>query len=90
MATLNDVKTALRISHNELDTEITRLITAAQADMIRVGVASEVVETGGSLVTQAIVTYCLLNMTEETSLIDKYERAYSIQIDGIRKATNVQ
>lgn len=90
MATLDTVKTALRIKHTELDTEITRLITAAQADMIRVGVAAEVVQTGGSLVTQAVVTYCLMNMTEETALIDKYARAYEIQVDGIRRATNVQ
>lgn len=90
MATLDTVKTALRINHTELDTEISRLIEAAKADMIRVGVASEVVQTGGSLVTEAVVTYCLMMMTEETALIDKYARAYEIQIDGIRRATNVQ
>lgn len=90
MATLDTVKTALRINHDKLDSEITRLIAAAQADMIRVGVASEVVETGGSLVTQAVVTYCLMNMTEEDDLIDKYARAYEIQIDSIRRASNVQ
>lgn len=90
MAMLDDVKTALRINHEELDTEIARLIDAAKADMIRVGIAIEVVETGGSLVTQAIVTYCLMVMTEEVSLIDKYVRAYEIQIDGIRRASNVQ
>ena len=90
MATLDTIKTALRINHDQLDTEISRLIAAAQADMIRVGVASEVVENGGSLVTQAVVTYCLMNMTEEDDLIDKYARAYEIQIDGIRRATNVQ
>ena len=90
MATLNTVKTALRINHSELDTEITRLISAAQADMIRAGVAPEIVQTGGQLVTQAIVTYCLMNMTEESVLIDKYARAYEIQVDGIRRAANVQ
>lgn len=90
MATLDTVKTALRINHNKLNDEITRLIAAAQSDMIRVGVAESVINAGGSLVTQAVVTYCLMNMTEEVSLIDKYARAYEIQIDGIRKATNVQ
>ena len=90
MATLDTIKTALRISHSELDSEITRLISAASADMIRVGVAPEIVQTGGQLVTQATVTYCLMNMTEESVLIDKYARAYEIQIDGIRRATNVQ
>ena len=90
MATLDTVKTALRIRHQELDGEITRLIGAAQASMVRAGVAPIIVQTGGQLVTQAIVTYCLMNMTEEKGLIDKYAEAYDIQVDGIRRASNVQ
>lgn len=34
MALFDTVKTALRISHNNLDDEITRLISTAKADLV--------------------------------------------------------
>lgn len=86
MAILDNVKTALRISHDKLDAEITRLVETAKADMIRVGVPAGVVTSSGALVNQAIITYCLANMTEEEKLIEGYTRAYELQVDGIRKA----
>ena len=90
MALFDTVKTALRISHNNLDDEITRLISTAKADLVRVGVPADIAgEESDSLVTQAVTTFCLMVMTEDPTLIDKYQRAYEIQADGLRRRTNV-
>lgn len=90
MATLDTVKAAARISHTKLDDEINRLIKAAQAELIRSGATETVVNAEGSLVTQAIVSYCLMNLTEDINLIDRYRNAFETQEDAIRRSTDVQ
>ncbi|MDY6307444.1 MAG: hypothetical protein SPL71_05230 [Oribacterium sp.] len=82
---LEIVKDALRIRHKALDAEIERLISTARADIIRVGVDAILAQSDDDLVIQAIVTYCLLNMSSDPELMDKYKRAYEIQIDGLRR-----
>lgn len=82
---LEIVKDALRIRHKVLDAEIERLIATARADIIRVGVDAILAQSDDDLVIQAIVTYCLLNMSSDPELMDKYKRAYEIQIDGLRR-----
>ena len=84
------IKTALRIKHDKLDDEIERLEETARREMVRVGVSSEkAMDDTNYLVNQAVVTYCLMNMTEDEGLIDKYTRAWESQIDGIRRNVNV-
>lgn len=82
---LEIVKDALRIRHKALDAEIERLIDTARADIIRVGVDAILAQSDDDLVIQAIVTYCLLNMSSDPELMDKYKRAYEIQIEGLRR-----
>lgn len=82
---LEIVKDALRIRHKALDDEIERLIGTARADIIRVGVDAILAQSDDDLVIQAIVTFCLLNMTSDSELMDKYKRAYEIQIEGLRR-----
>lgn len=90
MALIDTVKAALRISHNELDDEISRLIDTAKEDLIRVGVPCDIVlGERDSLVTQAVVTFVLMTMTEDATLMDKYQRAYEIQADGLRRRSDV-
>ena len=90
MALIDTVKAALRISHNELDNEISRLIDTAKEDLIRVGVPCDIVlGERDSLVTQAVVTFVLMTMTEDATLMDKYQRAYEIQADGLRRRSDV-
>ena len=56
MATLDNVKMALRITTTAYDSELTYLITAAELDL---GVAGVVVpDTLDALVERAIITYC--------------------------------
>lgn len=84
------IKTALRIKHNKLDSEIERLENTARREMVRVGVdITKAMDDSNYLVNQAVVTYCLMNLTEDEGLIDKYYRAWETQIDGIRRNVNV-
>lgn len=86
MEVLARVKQAQRIKHNRLDDYIDGLIETAHAEMIRVGIPDEVVNGGGSLIDQATVTFCLADLTEDKALIDKYEAAWRLQLDNIRKS----
>jgi rRNA-processing protein FCF1 len=80
------VKNGLRIKHDKLDAEIESTIAAAEADLMRMGVAKDVVnDKDNALVNRAICIYCLWQMTEDERLIDKYHRAYEIHADGLRK-----
>lgn len=90
MTTLNTVKEAKRIKHNALDDEIQRHIDTANAELIRLGVDEEVVKAGGSLVTEAVVTYCLMKLESDIKLIDEYKESFRIQADQIRRSNNVQ
>ena len=84
------VKNSLRIRHDKLDAEIESTITAAEMDLIRMGVAKDVVnDKDNALVNKAICIYCLWQMTEDERLIDKYHRAYEIHADGLRKNKRV-
>lgn len=84
------VKTALRIKHDKLDDEIKRLETTARREMLRVGVdIRRVWDDSDDLINQAVITYCLMNLTEDVGLIDKYTRAWETQIDGIRRNISV-
>ena len=65
---LPKVKEAARITVNDFDTQLTDLITAAQLDMGIAGV--EVPDTFDALVSQAVITYCLMNF----GLVDEYDR----------------
>lgn len=55
---LEDVKTALRISGNDLDGEILDLIEAAKADLILSGVHESKAEDTDPLIKRAITVYC--------------------------------
>lgn len=65
---LSKVKEAARITTTAFDGQLTDLITAAQMDM---GIAGVIVPTNyDALVSQAIITYCLMNF----GLADEYDR----------------
>ena len=85
MALLDTVKLARRIKHDKLDAEILRLITTAQAEMMRAGVSETKVLEDDDLINQAIVTYCLMEMSTG-DVHDQYERSWGIQVDQLRKS----
>lgn len=66
MATLNEVKTALRITTNAFDDELSTLMSAALQDL---GIAG-VVPADDAITTRAVITYCKLNFGAP----DEYDR----------------
>lgn len=52
------VKDALRVSGNDLDTEIQHLIDAAKADLKSAGVSEGKINDDDPLIKQAIIVYC--------------------------------
>ena len=90
-ATLTDleksVAAALRLSNNAaqlLLDEIQRNIATAKAELDRAGVDPDLVSQEGTLVSEAIVTYCLMNMGDETRY-ERYFTAFQYQMDNLRK-----
>lgn len=76
MATLDDVKMALRIKTNAYDTELSGLINAAKLDL---GVAGVVVPLElDAIVQQAVITYCKMSfgLPEDA---DRLKRSYDEQ-----------
>ncbi|MBQ8933924.1 MAG: hypothetical protein IJ061_06540 [Lachnospiraceae bacterium] len=90
MTMLDTVKKAKRIKHSKLDDEIARHIETAKAELIRAGADEEVVNAGGSLVTEAVVTFCLMKLEDDLKEFERYERSFGIQLDQIRRSHNVQ
>lgn len=87
MSLLNTVKTAKRIRHNDLNTEIERLISVARDEMVRAGIdESKANDENDSLTTQAVVTFCLYSLAETEELEGRYLRSWEIQLDSLRKS----
>ncbi len=55
---LDDIKDALRVSGNDLDTEIQDLIDAAKADLALSGVHPDRIVDTDPLIKRAITVYC--------------------------------
>ena len=77
---LNKVKSALRITTDRLDTEISDLIESAKADL---GLVAEKVEDTDPLTRMAIITYCRLHFGQPDDF-DKLERSYNEQKAQLR------
>ena len=87
MSLLDNVKTAKRIGHSKLDHEIERLIGVARDEMVRVGIKEDKAkDEDDSLITQAVITYCLMELAETNELRDRYEASWTMQCDNLRKS----
>lgn len=74
---LQDVKDALRVSGNDLDTEILDLIDAAKADLILSGVHKDKVKDNDPLIKRAIIVYCKAHFGyEDPKLAERFEQSY--------------
>lgn len=84
---LNEAKVALRIAHDKLDEAIRMEIEAAQAEMIRVGVAESAVRNDEDpLIRRAVITYCKYEHESDIKKKDAYERSFKIQLDNLRRS----
>ena len=84
MATLDDVKMALRIKTEAYDSELTNLIQAAQLDLGVAGV--NVPAELDAIVLQAVTTYCKMSfgLPEDA---DRLKRSYDEQKAQLSNAT---
>lgn len=82
------VANTLRLSNEAAElllSEIQRNIGIARAELIRSGVSADVVNNGGALVEDAIITFCLIKMGSESER-DRNETAFKYQQDNLRKS----
>lgn len=82
---LNDVKLALRISHNLLDNEIEDVIASARQELIRAGVDASVANADTELVVMAIKTYAMEYYTRDVKEADRFSISFKYQCDNLRK-----
>lgn len=75
---LSDVKTYLRIDSTDMsfDTEVQDMISAAQSDLIEVGVNSDMFNSGDPLIRRAITTYCKANFGYDTDNAAAFASAF--------------
>lgn len=76
MATLDDVRMALRITTTAYNTELTSLINAARQDLGIAGV--EVPQTLDDICLRAVITYCKMNFGLPEDY-DRLKRSYDEQ-----------
>ena len=84
MVTLNEVKTALRISTDDFDTEISALMDAGQKDL---GIAGVVIpEADNNLVNLAVITYVKCHFGNPENY-DRLKKSYDEQKAQLQMAT---
>lgn len=91
-AAISALRLSERAANNKtMASDIEQKINAACLDMVRVGIAKEVVyaEIPNPLVTEAVATYCQAKMGREDKRAE-YMEAYLFQIDNLRKSVKLQ
>ena len=85
MALLDDVKIALRVTTNALDSEITLWIGAAKADMERVGVPSDKLQDNISdpYIKSAITLFVKAHFGYDNSEAPRFQESYRQMVKDI-------
>lgn len=84
---LSEIKIALRISHNKLDSDIEICIDTAKAEMKRLGINDDKINSEDNLVKMAIRTYVLMQYASDVKQIEGYEKSWLYQVDCLRKTS---
>lgn len=75
---LEDVKSSLRVSGTDLDTEIQDLIDGAKADLILSGVKQEKVTDIDPLIKRAITVYCKAHFGyDDPKMAERFQMSYT-------------
>jgi uncharacterized phage protein (predicted DNA packaging) len=76
---LAEVKTALRISHNALDSEIEDLIEEARQDLILAGVSSsKAVDDNDHLIRRAIKIYAKAQSAADAESAERFQKSFDM------------
>lgn len=74
---LGDIKDALRVSGNDLDTEVADLIDAAKADLQLSGVHPDKIVDTDPLIKRAVTVYCKANFGyDDPKMSDRFQESY--------------
>lgn len=74
---LEDIKNALRVSGDDLDTEIQDLIEAAKADLVLSGVHESKVDDKDPLIKRGIIVYCKAHFGyDDPKTAERFEQCY--------------
>ena len=88
MAALDNVKAALRITHEELDDLLQMQIFTARSELIRAGVPETVAnDENNLLVTDAVITFCQMRNADTITESDIYDKSWKYQLDCLRKSS---
>lgn len=89
MVDTSAIKARLRINHDLLDDQLAQDIETAKAELVRVGVSSDKVDsTDDSLIDEAIVSYCMMiEASIDSKMYDAYEKQWIQRRDELRKST---
>ncbi|MCC2429872.1 head-tail connector protein [Bacillus paranthracis] len=76
---LDDIKIALRVSHNALDSDISDLIEEARHDLMLSGVSSKKAnDDTDPLIKRAIKTYCKAEFTSDARESERFKTSYNM------------
>ena len=79
MALIDDIKDVLRLSGNDLDTEVSDLISAAQADLKLSGIlALKANSTSDSLIRRAVALYVKANFGWDNAEAERFQLSYDM------------
>ena len=84
--TLAEMKLALRISTNALDSQITSEIASAQAELVRAGMSSAAITSEAALVDRAIEAYVRSLHAADLKEREGYYESFKYQADQLRKS----
>ena len=88
MALVDDVKTALRISHTKLDGEIQATIDAAKAEMARAGIVESAIADTDPLIVDAVKVYCKYVFAADEKRREGFFQSWQYQLDCLRKSSD--
>ena len=84
---LDKVKLALRISNDKLDSDIQLWIDSALAEMVRVGINTNVDD---ALIQSAVITYCKMQHTSDSKKFEQFGQSFTYQINNLRNTGEYQ
>lgn len=83
---LEDIKLALRITHDKIDNDLEQMEKTVKSDLLRAGAKPEVIVDENPLVRRIIIIYCKRELTSSVEKRDRFHQAYEQMLDEIRKS----
>lgn len=80
---LDSVKLAVRVKNTAYDLELTDLIEACKADLKRVGIKDEKINSDDALIKRLILIYCKMNFGFDNSDFKQLQSSYNDLRDSL-------